>query len=304
MHRSGKGLKQFGYEQINDCHLSKLEYYPDSSELFTNTSIPDGITIVSKKMNKKDDTFQYVYENRGETNTVNIKCPGEDILPLNPNDFIITQKIERFVTDNHLNYLHDSILPRSLFNIESDFVEKNPSSVRKYNEGDYFDKNKEIKLFTNDKAGAAGRSMWFICPKKEIKTNTRYISEWQVVVSSAHAGGQEGRDNQLSIIDNYSAFGRARVALASFETEKEAVNFFNYIKTNIIKYAFLMTDEALSSLGKKVPCFDSYLSDNQFIDFEKDIDTQLVSLMGLSNSEYKYIIDIVRKNGPKGKEMV
>ena len=60
-----------------------------------------------------------------------------------------------------------------------------------------------------------------------------YIDEWQVVVSSAHPGGQEGRDNQISIIDNHSAFGRARVALKSFKTEQEAQNFFKYVKSII-----------------------------------------------------------------------
>lgn len=51
--------------------------------------------------------------------------------------------------------LHDSVLSQKLFGIESDFVEKNPSLVREYNDGDYFNLDVEIKLFTNDKAGKA-----------------------------------------------------------------------------------------------------------------------------------------------------
>ncbi len=299
MHQSGKGLKQFGHDQMNDCHLSRLEYYPDSADLFSNTSISDGISIVCKKRKKTSDDFQYVYEKSGEREVVKMKNPGDDIIPLNPKDFTVAQKIEKFVMDNSdVSYLHESILPRSLFNIESDFVEKNPNAIREYHDGDKVDYSKEIKLFTNNKAGAAGRSMWFVCKRSQITTNESYIDEWQVVVSSAHAGGQEGRDNQLSIIDNHSAFGRARVALASFKTEKEAKHFFDYCKSNIIKYAFLMTDEALSSLGKKVPHFQSY-GKNKYMDFDKNIDEQLAKLIGFTKEEMKYIIDTINSNGPK-----
>lgn len=73
-----------------------------------------------------------------------------------------------------------------------------------------------------------------------------------MVVSSANAGGQK-RDNQIEIIDNHSAFGRSRVALGSFKTETEAINFYHYCKATLIRFMFLMTDEALTSLGKKVP---------------------------------------------------
>ncbi len=305
MHQSGKGLKQFGHDQMNDNHLSRLEYFPDSSDLFANTSISDGISIVCKNMKKKDSGFQYIYEKNGKRELMSIGAPGDDIIPLNPKDFFVSKKIEDFVQNHdHVSYLHDHILPRSLFNIESDFVEKNPKLIREYHDGDAIDYKTEIKLFTNNKAGAAGRSVWYVCKRSEITTNVDYIDEWQVVVSSAHAGGQEGRDNQLSIIDNHSAFGRARVALESFKTEAEARNFYAYCKALIIRYAFLMTDEALSSLGKKVPYFDSYKNDNSFIDYKRDIDDQLKELIGFTDEEYQYIRETVDNNGPKGREMV
>ena len=78
------------------------------------------------------------------------------------------------------------------------------------------------------------------------------MSDWKVVVSSANAGGQK-RSNQLAILDNYSVFGRARVALKIFKTEKEARNFYQYVRSELIRFAFLMTDESLTSLAKQVP---------------------------------------------------
>ena len=52
-----------------------------------------------------------------------------------------------------------------------------------------------------------------------ITQNVKYIDEFQVVVSSANAGGQK-RSNQIAILDNHSAFGRSRVALKTFKTKR------------------------------------------------------------------------------------
>ena len=43
--------------------------------------------------------------------------------------------------------------------IESNFVEEHPNLVREYEEGNDFDKEKEIKLYTNDKTGKSGSTI-------------------------------------------------------------------------------------------------------------------------------------------------
>ena len=107
-------------------------------------------------------------------------------------------------------------------------------------------------------------------------------------VSSANAGGQK-RDNQVSIVDNHSAFGRSRVALGSFATESEAINFYNYVQTYFARFMFLMTDESLSSLGKRVPDLMDYSDNNKFIDFSKDLNEQLYIIFKLSSDEINFI---------------
>ncbi len=273
IHQSGKGLKQFGIEQINDKRMSKLYFYPDSKEIFGNAvDLPDGISIQ-----------QIVFTEN----------PKGELMPLNPKDILIINKISSFVDLYSLDYLHNAILPRSLFGIESDFVSKNQEKVKDYKDGDFFDENIEVKLFTNDKAGSSGRSTWFVVNRNAIVKNKQYISEWQVVVSSAHPGGQEGRSNQISIVDNMSAFGRARVALRSFKTYDEALNFYNYANTYFVKYAFLMTDEALTSLGKKVPDLLDYTNNNTLIDFSKELDGQLFLLAKFSENDIDYVKSII-----------
>lgn len=207
-------------------------------------------------------------------------------MPLDPNDIKKTEKVADFVTKNNFTYLHDSVLSQKLFGVESSFVEENPDKVYPFSEE--FDKSKYIKLYTNNKAGKAGRATWFLADKDVIKKNKQYINEWQVVVSSANAGGQK-RDNQLAIMDNHSAFGRARVALKSFTNEKEAINFKNYVSSYVIRYTFLMTDESLTSLAKWVPDISNYSDENQYIDFKKNIDEQLCDLIGFDDRDFEYI---------------
>ena len=297
IHQSGKGLKQFGKDLINDVTLSQIEYYPDSRDVFGSAAeLTDGITIVSKKHNKQTEGFEYSFIQGANKETVHADNPGEELMPLDPKDLKIIHKVKAFVEKNDIGFLHNKILPRSLFNIESDFVQKNPNSVRIYTSDKDIDYSKEIKLLTNDKAGAAGRSMWFVANKELITTNQAYISEWQVAVSSAHAGGQSGRSNQIEIIDNHSAFGRARVALRSFTTEKEAQNFFNYANAYLIKFTFLMTAEALSSLAKLVPDVDNYSDSNSLIDFSQNIDNQLFKMVELTEEEISYIKNRVDGN--------
>lgn len=286
IHQSGKGMAKFGLDQINDPHLKEIIFYPNSNDVFQNVAIGDGISIVVKDMHKSQQGFKYEYVNDRKVRSINLQNPGKQLIPFDPEDLARTMKISNFVNKYHLTYLHDSVLSQKLFGIESSFVEENPDKVMPFSSN--FDKSKYIKLYANDKAGKAGRATWFLADKDAIHKNKKYVSEWQVVVSSANAGGQK-RDNQLAIMDNYTAFGRARVALKSFKTAQEAENFKKYVSSYIIRYTFLMTDEALTSLAKWVPDILNYSSNNGLISFDDDIDSQLCLLMGFDATDYEYI---------------
>lgn len=288
IHRSGKGLDTFGFNQINDPHLSLLEFFPNSDDIFEKVGIADGLSIVFKDMNKTADGFDYVYIKDGIRICEHTENPGEHLMPLNPFDVSIVESITK-ITRQQFSFMHDTILPRSLFSIESDFVEKNPNLVRNYVDGDmFFDPKSEIKLFTNDKAGKSGRAKWYVANKNVITTGKAYLDKWKVVVSSANAGGQK-RSNQLAILDNHSAFGRSRVAIKTFDTKKEAENFYKYMKSELIRFAFLMTDESLTSLGKLVPDIGNYKDDNGIIDFSKNINEQLYRIFNINEESQKHI---------------
>ena len=243
-------------------------------------------------MLKTENGFKYSYTKEGHTVNVDAENPGESLFTLNPYDSSIAQLIDTKVEELSFKYLNESILPRSLFSIESDFVEKNPNLVREYNSDAPFDPNTEIKLLTNDRAGSRGRSKWFIAKRDVITTGKPYIDKWKVVVISANPGGQR-RSNQIEVIDNLSAFGRSKVALKAFDTQAEANNFLKYMTSELIRFALLLTDEALTSVGKKVPDMLDYSDDNGIIDFSGDVNSQLYALFGISDSQQDYIREVL-----------
>ena len=292
IHRSGKGMEQFGLDQINDAHLKRIEFFPDANEVFEKVGLPDGISVVLKDMSKTEPGFLYVYTKNGISHEFILNNPGEDLLPLNPFDITIVNNINRIVEERGFTYLHDSVMSRCLFSIESNFVEENPEMVREYDEGYYFDKETEIKLFTNDKAGKSGRARWYLANRNVITTGKEYLDKWKIVVSSANAGGQK-RSNQMAILDNYSAFGRSRVALKIVDTEIEAKNFFKYANSELIRFAFLMTDENLTSLAKQVPDIGNYTNDNGIIDFNGDINKQLYELFEIDENNQEHIKEVL-----------
>lgn len=292
IHQGGKGMKQFGFEQINDVHLSKLVYYPKAKDVFKEADLTDGISIVVKNKLKTEKGFKFIYKGEETKVLENAKNPGDNLFVLNPDDSIIAQKFSDFTINNKLRFLFESIGAQKLFGIESSFVEDNPDKVKPLEDVNVINYEKDIKLLTNDKSGSAGRSKWYVTNRDNIPKNKELIDKWKVTVISANPGGQR-RDNQLEILDNHSAFGRSKVALKVFDTEEEAKNFYKYMDSKIIRYSLLLTNEALSSVAKYTPDLLNYKSNNKFLDYENCIDLQLKKLFNITNEEFCYISNLI-----------
>ncbi len=291
--RSGKGvgMADFGLRQINDPRLAELRFYQDSGAVFpSSVAIADGVSIVLKNMHKKTPGFHYVYHEDGKEEASDMPNPGEDGMPLKPFDGAILLKARAFCAANGLGNLNEKIFPRSFFGIESNFVANNPKLIRPLVGGGRVDWKNEVKLLANDKAGKAGRSTWYVIKRSAIKENNASIDLWKVVVSSANAGGQK-RDWQLELLDNHSAFGRSRVALGMFKTKEEAENFFKFCQSYLVRFLFLMSAEALKTLAKEVPCFVDWKTAGGMIDFSSDINSQLCTLLKLTDSEANYVAE-------------
>ena len=81
--------------------------------------------------------------------------------------------------------------------------------------------------------------------------------------------------------------------MKTFATKQEAKNFFKYATSEIIRFAFLLTDESLTSLAKKVPDLLDYSDNNGLIDYSGNVNEQLYSLFGIDEKNQRHIKDLL-----------
>ena len=84
-------------------------------------------------------------------------------------------------------------------------------------------------------------------------------------------------------------------AIPLLSCEKEAKNFYKYVKSELIRFAFLMTDESLTSLAKQVPDILNYKDNNGFIDFDADINEQLYRFFKIGKGSQEHIKEVLSK---------
>lgn len=63
----------------------------------------------------------------------------------------------------------------------------------------------------------------------------------------------------------------------------------------IFRVRYLMTDESLTSLGKRFPDILDYSPENGLLDFSKNINAQLCALIGLTAEEVVFIESSIKQ---------
>lgn len=184
------------------------------------------------------------------------------------------------------------------FGIESRYVEENPDKVFCYDKSKQLAED-ECKVFTNDKAGSAGKPKWYVMKIDDLPKNKKALSTWKVVTSSAHTSDWILL-NKLELLDNQSAYGRSRIALGMFNTKKEAELCINYFSSYIIRWSINTVQRGMVMFGKNTPILTNY-ADNSLIDCTGDIDMQLKRLIGLTDAEFVHIKESVNKNIKRDK---
>lgn len=304
--RIGRYMDEFGKEQLNSSFLHKVIHYPDSREVFDDVWVSGGITIVFK--NKKLDNSGYWkfqrYEN-GKSISAMIRTPGESKVSIQP---LLNTVIEKMKELKWQNKLSDTVRTQKFFRISSNTVELNPSEFVLCN-SDFSNKptedNRFIRVLTNDKAGKIGKAKWFWTDRKNVRECSE-IDQWKVVISSANLTGENGRTPNAEILPPETAVGRSRIVLNSFETEDEAINFFNYLNTDIIRALMTTTGNYITGFGSNVYVPDSFLNNEKSIDFSEEfnsLDKQLFNLINLTEEEKETVKAISSRLSPFAKKL-
>ena len=253
--RSGKGLNEFGRALVNDPRLVSVDYFSREAteRLFPSIGITDGVSVVHWSRKHGGDTFSL--------NGVQVKHPGDEVLPVDAALLPLLEKIR----SKGLPSLHGSITSRSLFGVESDFVEKNPGKIALVVEGKKAPARFKdpIKVLTNDKAGKSGRPRLYWLERSDLPRGHGHLDKWKFVVKSAQFAHETTQIKNAVVLDNKTAHGRAKVALKMFATEEEVRNFSHAMRTPLFTTLYRGSiGGGLSHLGDYVPDLEDYTGSN------------------------------------------
>lgn len=284
LRRSGRGLKKFGYNLINDKHLYSVDFIPGdkSKTIFSSVNIGDGLSIVVWKSNYSSDNLLF--------NGNIIKSPGENKIPL------IEPEIVRIINNNMKTYNSVSergdSYKRIIFNTQpaseqlSYLVEDYPKSPQ--------DIVSPIRALLNDVKGVKGRvkEYWI---EDTITDNRDILNKYKVCMNSNIQGNEKINSFKYHLIDKGVAPNWARITLGVLDTQREAENFLKYINSKIsrifMKAGSGSRDRIGHTIASFVPDLEDYSDNNPDIDWSKPLDPQLYKLFNLSQEEIKIIED-------------
>ena len=252
-----RGLKEFQKLLISSEHFKYLEWYPNGDDIprdkkiFPTARIQDGVSIVVWDKGFKNDGKITFFDQQ-------IKINQLEFIPTDPYKAKLISTLVNSMKCNKVDSLSHRVSARTLYGIESSFVEQNPKKVRADSEMPPADMISPIRLFTNDKSGTGGNPTWYWIEKEDIPNNqVEELTKWQVITSSAIKASQ--KKFVFDIIKPNEAHGRSRVSLAAFDTKVEAMNFKRYLEDPIIQDLLVASAPGmLTNLGVFVPDLKKY----------------------------------------------
>lgn len=300
---SPERLGGFGKKILSDCHTLSIQAYEGTSDKrawYRNDKEPEpifgsganlsaGVSVVLRDNTKEYVSF--VYSNRMYSDKkVIVDFKNWQSLAPNPT-FVQWGKLSNGPKLKRR-------IKKGIFDIESNFVEKNKSKVS-FKESDW--KN-PIKLLTNDKSGSAGRAKMYWTDRSIIGKGQQYIDKYKVVVTSAYpkktfVSGKPTIEHVkvrakelIEILPKGSAFGRSKLCLFMSENDRDCKNFIKYTQTNLFAFLLLQEPNRRSTFGDVI--LDQDFSDKSDIDWSKsipEINRQLYTKYGMTKKEIDFI---------------
>lgn len=276
--QSGRGLKKFGKELINDTHLRSVDYVPgeNAASIFPSVNIGDGLSIVCWDQ-EFNEYFFYLNDNKTPS-------PGDKKIPLA--DSVITSLISRLMDK------FDSVSDRGDTYRRIVFYAQPASEQVSFKVKEYPEPPQELqnpmRALLNDVRGKKGRVHEFWV-ENTITENADVLDKYKVCMNSNIQGNELPSKFRFHVIDAGVAPNWSRITLGVFDTEQEAVNFYHYIDSHIARVLMKAGSGARDRIGHTiasfVPDLGDYTSNNPDIDWDEPLDPQLYKLFRLTEEE-------------------
>lgn len=300
-HGSGKGLKAFQEAQLSSPTLRALTYFPPTFIPFgRRVSIADGVTLVHHGPSKHEATWTLTLMTESKP-LKKIMQTGEEAPTLDLWAFSILEKTSTSPTLASLRH------PMKAFNLDSNFVETHPQALLPLTSPPpEEEKDKWIRLLTNDKGGKGGRIAWFWCKREFLSQGHELLPLWKVVISSANPTGRNGHSPQVALLPPGTAFSRTRLCIAAFPTQEEGLNFLKWYGTPLVRFLLTTSGDLINSFGKHVPLPPTFASGGgapwDYSLSSEELEEALLKHYGLEEEEKSHMGAVVAHLAPLTNE--
>lgn len=215
----GKGLDKFREEMLTDKHISVLVDYSNSQDVFPNVDVAGGVCyfVRSKSYEGK---CRYINFRNGKSTEEYRELDEFPTFIRYPIATEIVKKVKQ-ANEESLDKVVSSRKPFGL-----------ATAVRPMKTGD-------IILRCNGGSGPYKRS--------EIKVGAKMIDQWKIIISrlTAEHAGQPAKDGKYRVLSTMELLKPKEICTetylvaGSFETEEEARNYMEYLKTKFVRFLIL-----------------------------------------------------------------
>lgn len=271
----GMGLNKFRDLMMNDIHISKIVDYPNSKEVFSNTSIGGGVCYFARNIDYVGDC-EFINISNGIINKMSRKLNEFPVLVRYNEAVSIIRKVVPS-DDNAVANIMSSLMP---FGLNTSYR----GQKEKQNDDD-------LKLY------ASGNSITYI-NRDEIKKGNEFIDKYKVLISKTGAehAGEPDKSGMFKVIPSTmrvitpgEVCTHSYFVAGQFKNRSVAENLLNYLKTKFVRFLVL---QSMSGIGLSRQVF-TFVPNQDFS--QSWDDDKLYKKYNLSNDEIKFIESMIKE---------
>lgn len=284
----GKGLDDFRESMLKDTQISDLFDYTNSADLFSNVNIAGGLCY-----------FLWNHDYTGDCHIRNIlwnKRISEGYRKLSDHNV--------FVRNNVAYDIIKRIRGKKAISINNNAASYGHFAVRGYFSIPSYERGSSEKKANDDVILMSSEGKGYFNAKKVVDKE-KIIGKYKPIITYAMSGGNKPSSegnyqivSSLQILNPNEVCTETYLVLGAYDTESEAYNFCQYVKTKFLRFLMLQT---LSSIHitrdsfQFVPLQDFTAKSD--IDWSKsvaEIDEQLYKKYGLTEEEIAFVEGMVK----------
>lgn len=226
----GRALNQFRDEMLNDTRIKKIVDYQQSKDCFPGVDIAGGVCY-----------FLWSRNYSGKCEVVNVVNDNFYSESRNLNEYPV------FVRNNIGNEIVSKVMSKKEFrSINTEMANYNPFLIRSYEFGKKEEFEDSLKMLSS-------KGFSFV-EKSKVSKNETLIDKYKIIcskVTAEHAGeadknGQYRILSSLQLLNPQEICTESYVVLNSFDSECEALNFMEYLKTKFIRFLILQAATSIN----------------------------------------------------------